>query len=48
MSGRWRATIHVSGKMVSLGLHDSEFEAAKAYDRAVLAYFGSRAFRNFP
>ena len=32
-SKKWRACIYINGKSVCLGYHDSEVDAAKAYDR---------------
>lgn len=35
-TGKWRAQISSSGKTISLGDHDTEIEAARAFDRAVI------------
>jgi hypothetical protein len=45
-NGKWSARIGVCGKRLSLGLHDSESEAAKAYNKAALEYFGEFAKLN--
>lgn len=45
---RWAARIQVKGKGIHLGYHDSEQEAARAYDVAARKYHGDRAFLNFP
>ena len=42
-SGKWRATICVSAKQISLGLYHSVEEAAKAYERAATEKFGNFA-----
>lgn len=44
---KWRANICV-GKDVYLGSFINETDAAKAYDRAALKYFGEFACLNFP
>lgn len=46
--GRWRAYIGVAGKQVTLGRYDTKEDAARAYDRAALMYYGEFAHLNFP
>ena len=45
---RWRARIHVSGKNIYLGRHDTPEIAARAYDEAAKTHFGVFARLNFP
>lgn len=45
-SGRWRAYIRVEGKLIHLGRHDSEEDAARAYNRAAREHFGEFAYLN--
>lgn len=44
----WQAGIHINGKRRSLGYFASKEEAARAYDAAARAEFGSFARVNFP
>lgn len=43
---KWRASIKVKGKSISLGVYGSEVEAAEAYNRAAREYFGDIAYQN--
>lgn len=43
---RWRARITFQGKTISLGLFSLEEEAAQAYSKAALKYFGEFAYVN--
>ena len=45
-SGRWVASIQFNSKKYSLGYYHSETEAACAYNRAALEYFGDCAYLN--
>ena len=48
-SGRWEVRIGLRGsKHVYLGLHSSEVEAARVYDRALVLLTGQTAATNFP
>ena len=47
--GRWEVRIGLRGsKHVYLGLHTSEVEAARVYDRALVLLTGQTAATNFP
>lgn len=43
---KWRAQIRVVGKLKGLGSFENPTDAARAYDRAALEYFGDSAFTN--
>lgn len=45
---RWTARLMSNGKVVWLGYHDREIDAAKAYDKAARQHFGLSARFNFP
>lgn len=46
---QWRARIgDGAAKRIHLGLFDDPIEAARAYDRAALQFYGPNAFVNFP
>lgn len=44
----WNSLIKVNYKVINLGTYRDEVEAAKAYDRAAIFYFGDYARINFP
>lgn len=46
--GRWAAQIKTRGEHLSLGVYDTELEAALAYDAAARHYFGQYSCLNFP
>lgn len=45
---KWYAEIQFEGKQKSLGYFEFEEDAARAYDRAALEYFGNYSLLNFP
>lgn len=45
---RWNVRIKINGKQKHIGNFECQIEAAKAYDRAALKYFGEFANPNFP
>lgn len=45
---KWCTRIKVNGKRIYLGRHSTEIEAAKAYDRAAVKFWGEHAYPNFP
>jgi hypothetical protein len=44
---KWKAGITVNGKYIHLGYFESEEEAARAYDSALLHFFGNVSFVGF-
>lgn len=44
--GKWRAGIEVNGKAINLGNYEKEWDAALAYNKAALKYFGKLAYQN--
>lgn len=47
-TGKWRAQISAAGKTTSLGDHNTEEQAARAFDRALINKDGRDARINFP
>jgi len=48
-NGKWKARIMVDGKSITIGSsYRTEHDAALAYDRAAVKYFGQDAYLNFP
>lgn len=47
-AGKWRAVIYIGRKQKYLGVFDSEYDAARAYDHAAVQHFAEGAKLNFP
>lgn len=46
--GTWIAEISPNGKKIHLGSYKTPEQAARAYDKAAIEYFGEYAYLNFP
>jgi len=44
--GKWKAQIQVKGKKIALGTYENEINAAAAYNKAAVFYFGEYANLN--
>ena len=47
-TGRWFAKIGVNGREIYLGTYDTIIEAAQAYDKAAVKFYGGKTSINFP
>jgi len=47
-TNQFQADIRVKGKTIHLGWYETQEEAARAYDKAALKYYGAFACINFP
>jgi len=47
-TGKWVAQLNTKAKHLHLGTFTTKEEAARAYDKAALEYFGEFAYLNFP
>lgn len=45
---KWTARIRVNGRLINIGLFESEIDAARAYDIMAIKHFGEYANINFP